>query len=53
MRSLLPINSLRNAAMLAADTDMVAMIDVDLLISRDLSRDMMMIGGTESRQEMC
>ena len=38
MRSLLPINSLRNAALLGADTSLVAMVDVDLLLSTGLSR---------------
>lgn len=41
MRSLLPINSLRNMALLAADTPLVTMVDVDLLIDQSLSRELM------------
>ena len=41
MRTLLPINSLRNVALLAADSPLVAMVDVDLMLDRSLSRDLM------------
>ncbi|KAJ9534178.1 hypothetical protein QJQ45_002173 [Haematococcus lacustris] len=37
---LFPINSLRNVALLASDTPMVAMIDVDLLLSSSLASDL-------------
>ena len=40
MQALLPINSLRNVALLAADTPLVAMIDVDLLLDRGLAEEM-------------
>ena len=49
MRSLLPINSLRNAALLAADTPMVAMIDVDLLISKGLSDSLLPRGAGDAK----
>jgi glycosyltransferase-like protein LARGE len=45
---LYPINCLRNAAMLAATTPLVAMVDVDLLISSTLAHDLMYRGGPPS-----
>lgn len=38
--ALLPINTLRNAALLAASTPLVAMVDVDLLVSAALAQHM-------------
>ncbi len=38
MHMLLPINSLRNAALLAASTPLVSMIDVDLVLSSTLGQ---------------
>lgn len=40
MYRLLPINSLRNAALLATSTPLVLMADVDLLLSAGLSEQM-------------
>jgi hypothetical protein len=37
MFTLFPINSLRNAALLAATTPMVVVVDSDLLLSRSMS----------------
>ncbi|KAJ9507558.1 hypothetical protein QJQ45_019364 [Haematococcus lacustris] len=39
-RPLFPINSLRNAALLASDTPLVAMIDTDLLLSSSLATEL-------------
>ncbi len=38
LAALIPINALRNAALLAASTPLVAMVDVDLLVSATLGR---------------
>lgn len=40
MASLLPINGLRNAALLAVTTPLAAMVDVDLLVSASLAQEM-------------
>ncbi|KAL6753808.1 glycosyl-transferase for dystroglycan-domain-containing protein [Haematococcus lacustris] len=47
---LYPINSLRNAAILASDTPMVAMVDVDLLLSNTLAKEMMPLGRGSGRE---
>lgn len=36
LADVLPLNALRNAAILAATTPMVAMLDVDMLVSKNL-----------------
>lgn len=38
--ALLPINALRNAAVVAASTPLVAMVDVDLLLARGLAQEL-------------
>ncbi|GIL50334.1 hypothetical protein Vafri_6574 [Volvox africanus] len=38
---LMPINTMRNAAMMATDSELVAMVDVDLSANKDLSKSVM------------
>ena len=38
MMAIQPVNSVRNMAMLLARTDLILPLDVDLVVSRDLSR---------------
>ena len=41
MHNVIPINSMRNQALLNAKTSLVAMVDVDLMISRSLYEDLL------------